>query len=203
MSNDSKYNNGKIYTVRYRDDDTLIYVGSTIQPLYKRWNDHKTRSQCATCKEYNKLLYIKMREFGLDNFYIELYENVECNNVEELKKREGEIIRQIGTLNKSVAGRTQKEWKNENEDKIKEYININREKIRQQKMEYDKIHYIQIKDKKKEYKQQHKEHYQELSSQQVTCECGCVLTKYKLSRHQKSKKHIDLMSNITPEPLNT
>jgi serine/threonine protein kinase len=42
--------------VRYRDDESLIYVGSTIQPLYKRWNDHKTRSQCETSKEYNKLL---------------------------------------------------------------------------------------------------------------------------------------------------
>ena len=196
MSNDNKYNNGKIYTVRYRDDESLIYVGSTIQPLYKRWNDRKTRSQCETSKEYNKLLYIKMREFSLDNFYIELYENFECNNIEELKKREGEIIRQIGTLNKSIAGRTQKEWGQENQDKLKEYYQINKEKIKERKHEYDKIHYINNKDKKREYKQQHKERYKELSSEQITCECGCISTKYKLSRHMKTKKHNDLMNNI-------
>jgi hypothetical protein len=46
----------KIYTVRYIDDDTSICVGSTIQALYKHWNDHKTRPHCETCKEYNKLL---------------------------------------------------------------------------------------------------------------------------------------------------
>ena len=36
---DNKYHNGKIYTIRNKNDDTLItliYVGSTIQPLYKR-----------------------------------------------------------------------------------------------------------------------------------------------------------------------
>jgi hypothetical protein len=31
-----KYKNGKIYTIRCKNDDTLIYVGSTTQPLFKR-----------------------------------------------------------------------------------------------------------------------------------------------------------------------
>jgi hypothetical protein len=75
-----------------------------------------------------------MREFSLDNFYIELYENFECNNIEELKTREGEIIRQIGTLNKSIAGRTQKEWGQENQDKIKEYCQNNKEESKNENM---------------------------------------------------------------------
>jgi hypothetical protein len=33
-----KYKNGKIYTIRYKNDDSLIYVGSTVQPLFKRWH---------------------------------------------------------------------------------------------------------------------------------------------------------------------
>jgi len=37
-----KYKNGKIYTIRYKNDDSLIYVGSTIQPLFKRWFEHNT-----------------------------------------------------------------------------------------------------------------------------------------------------------------
>ena len=39
----NKYNNGKIYTIRCRLDDNLIYVGSTMQPLHKRWCTHKSR----------------------------------------------------------------------------------------------------------------------------------------------------------------
>ena len=34
-----KYKNGKIYTIRYKNDDSLIYVGSTIQPLFKWLKD--------------------------------------------------------------------------------------------------------------------------------------------------------------------
>jgi hypothetical protein len=51
-----------------------------------------------------------MNEYGVDNLYIELYEMYKCNT-KELVKREGEIIRQIGTLNKNIAGRTLKEYR--------------------------------------------------------------------------------------------
>ena len=36
------YSKGKIYTIRCRTDETLIYVGSTIQPLNRRFSKHKT-----------------------------------------------------------------------------------------------------------------------------------------------------------------
>ena len=35
------YTKGKIYTIRCKTDDTLIYVGSTIQPLSVRFGGHK------------------------------------------------------------------------------------------------------------------------------------------------------------------
>jgi len=38
-----KYKNGKIYTIRCKNDDSYIYVGSTVQPLFKKWHQHKTR----------------------------------------------------------------------------------------------------------------------------------------------------------------
>ena len=117
----NKYNNSKIYTIRCRDDTNLIYVGSTTQLLYKRWYEHKKRfNNENNNKEYNKLLYVKMRELGINNFYIELYENINCECKEQLTRKEGEIIRQLGTLNKNVAGRTNKEYYNDNKDKIKE-----------------------------------------------------------------------------------
>ena len=55
-----KYKNGKIYTIRYKNDDTLIYVGSTIQPLFKKWYEHKSRVNNENCKNYNCFLYQKM-----------------------------------------------------------------------------------------------------------------------------------------------
>ena len=49
------YTKGKIYTIRCRTDDTLIYVGSTIQPLSVRLGGHKVRSN--NVKYQNILLY--------------------------------------------------------------------------------------------------------------------------------------------------
>ena len=51
-----------------------------------------------------------MNKLGSDKFYIELYEMCKCDTKEELNKREGEIIRQIATMNMKIAGRTKKEY---------------------------------------------------------------------------------------------
>ena len=64
-----KYKNGKIYTIRCKNDDTLIYVGSTIQPLFKRWYEHKCR---LNNEKYNNILYQKMKETNIEDWYIEL-----------------------------------------------------------------------------------------------------------------------------------
>ena len=65
------YNNGKIYTIRCRTDNNLIYVGSSTQPLHKRFHEHKRKLNHG--KYNNRLLYNKMDELGFDNFYIELF----------------------------------------------------------------------------------------------------------------------------------
>ncbi len=109
-----KYKNGKIYTIRCKNDDSLIYVGSTVQPLFKRWYTHKNNLNNEKCNNF--LLYKKMRETNIEDWYIELYEEFSCENKEQLNKREGQIIREIGTLNKQIAGRTSKEYIEDNKD---------------------------------------------------------------------------------------
>ena len=81
-----KYKNGKIYTIRCKNDDSLIYVGSTVQPLFKRWYEHKTRLNNEKCNNF--LLYKKIRETNIEDFHIELYENFPCNSKEELNNEE-------------------------------------------------------------------------------------------------------------------
>ena len=93
------YTKGKIYTIRCRTDDTLIYVGSTIQPLSVRFGGHKKASRRINCQ--NILLY-KTINHNWDDWYIELYEENSCENKEQLGKREGEVIRLIGTLNSRI-----------------------------------------------------------------------------------------------------
>ena len=145
-----KYANGKIYTIRSRIDETLIYVGSTTRALSQRMAEH--RSNCKRgdgCSLYD---YIVNDDWG--DWYIELYEVYPCNSKEELLKKEGDIIRQIGTINKRINGRTQKEYREDNVEKIKEYRENNADKFK----EYQKTYYEDNKDKVKE---KHKKYYED------------------------------------------
>ena len=58
----------------------------------------------------HRLLYTKMNEYGVENFFIELIEDYPCESVEQLRKREGEYIIELGTLNKKIEGRSKKEY---------------------------------------------------------------------------------------------
>ena len=48
-----------------------------------------------------------MLDIGKENFYIELIKEAPCENTEQLKAIEGEYIRQFGTLNSRIEGRTE------------------------------------------------------------------------------------------------
>jgi hypothetical protein len=202
------YNNGKIYTIRCRDNDSLIYVGSTIQPLYKRWDAHKRFHSNDKFHDYNMKVYVKMREIGIESFYIELYETFPCNSKEELNRREGEIIREIGTLNTKIAGRTRSEYREENKEKIalttkeydikyreqnaekiKQYYQDNKAKILEQQKEYYKNNEDKLNERKKINNNKYKTRRNEINIE-VVCSCGCKLQKYALYRHLKSKKHL-------------
>ena len=99
-----KYQNGKVYKILTSETDD-VHVGSTTQKLSKRMANHRTKLKSGRILK----LYEKMREVGEDKFYIELIEEYPCQNSEQLLKREGEWMRQIGTLNENVAGRNNKQ----------------------------------------------------------------------------------------------
>ena len=161
------YTNGKIYTIKNKNDTSLIYVGSTIQTLEERFRQHK--KDCIKKTQYpNHKLYTRIEDWN--DWYIELYENCSCNSKKELCKREGEIIREIGTLNRCIAGRTDKEYRLDNDIKIKEqkkqrYLNNKEKRLEQKKQHYldnkDKIleqqkqHYLDKKEKISEYKKKY------------------------------------------------
>ena len=93
---ENKINTGYIYTIRFKDDDKFIYVGSTTN-LKRRWLDHKNKATLSKFKHY--LLYNYMSVYGHDKFYIQVHETLNFNVKDDLLKREKEVIKQIGTLN--------------------------------------------------------------------------------------------------------
>ena len=149
------------------NDDNLIYVGSTVQPLYKRFSSHKLDSKNP--KNENRQLYQKFNETDIDDWYIELYEDYPCERREQLTQREGQVIRDIGTLNKYISGRTEKEYYKDNKDKIleqkKEYNETHKEKIKEYQKEYRQKNKEYQKDNIKEYNETHKDKIQEYQKQ--------------------------------------
>lgn len=144
----NKYSNGCIYTIRNYKDDSLIYVGSTVSPIHKRLSAHK-----SLCRGGNKKvsLYNHIENDDWTDWYIELHEKYPCNDKVELRRREGQVIREIGSINRSIAGRTMKEYYNDNKDDYKKYYNENADKKREYQREYNKNNVDKIREYQREY----------------------------------------------------
>ena len=186
------YQNGKIYKI-INPQNEVIYIGSTAQEkLCKRFSTHPYR--------------------GNGNRII-LLEHYSCNCREELVKKEQEVIEQHENLLNQMRAYNSEEyqkeyykeynekWRINNKEKYKEqkkrYCQKNKEKMK----EYNRTHYQENKEKMKEYyKEYYKENKNEISEKnkvKVLCDCGCDVVKKSLSRHIKTRKHIDLMNTIT------
>ena len=77
--------------------------------------------------------------------------------------------------------------------KDKQKYEANRENYCQKNKEYRQENKEEVAEKSKVYREANKEVIKLRKSQNATCECGCEVRKEKLSRHQQSKKHEELM----------
>ena len=160
------YKNGKIYKIVCYDTDE-VYIGSTVQDLEIRLNEHKKPTNGCCSKQI----------IDRNNYYIELLETYPCNNEFELNRKEGEYQRAIECINRRIAGRTDAEWRQDNKETIKAH---------------GKKYYQDNKEKIKAYRQVNKAYKDRL----VICECGIESIYRNLSRHKLSKRHIDLMNKL-------
>ena len=131
------YQKAKIYKL-WSPSKNLVYYGSSVQSISQRLTDH--------LKDFNKYIqgekkyYTSYLILECDDYKIELVEEYPCNNKQQLEKKEGEYIRNNECVNKRIAGRTHKEYYNDNIDRLKE----------QNKLRYDEKH-EEILNQKKQY----------------------------------------------------
>jgi len=158
------YKNGKIYKI-LNDINDEVYVGSTTQSLSKRMAKHRGEINTQKQLRGKNKLYEKMRELGKDHFYIELVEECPCDNIEQLHAREGQLIRELGTLNSRIEKRTPTEYNHDNKEKIKtykrgyavKYRTENPEKEKERKQKWAENNADVIKEKKHLYYETNKE----------------------------------------------
>lgn len=68
-----------------------IYIGQTIQPLYKRWQDH-----CRGDKTRDSYLHRAIAKHGIENFIIEQIDSAQT--IEELNTKEETYIKALNCL---------------------------------------------------------------------------------------------------------
>ena len=142
----SKYQNGKIYKI-IDIGYSKCYIGSTWEKLNSRMSHHRYRYRNKTGQTSSAILF---DEFGVENCKIELIEYYPCNNLEELRKREGHYIQNTDCVNKRIAGRTGKD-----------YYNDNIEELREKHRQYGRDNKEYVKEKSRQHYQAKKKTYQE------------------------------------------
>lgn len=191
------YSKGKIYKIVDLETDDC-YVGSTCEPtLARRLAKHIS---CYKCFEKGKGHFVSSYTILKNgNYDIQLIEEYPCENKMQLHSREGYWIKELNCINKKIAGRSKKEFYNDNKDKIKEYnqtnknkrkeyLEKNKEKIAIVKKQYDKQYYEKNKDKIAE---KHKKYCQS----KTICECGGKFTPTNKSQHEKTTKHTSFIES--------
>ena len=178
------YQNGKIYCIKnYITPD--IYVGSTTQALSKRMEKHRASMNCE--KRGNGRLYQKMRELGMENFYISLLEKYACNDIEELRAKEGEWITKVGNLNVRIAGRTPEQYRRDTLENKKEYDKEYHKNNKEKRSEQAKDRYEEkkdyIKQKSSDNYYKNKEAIREKRNAKCHCECGITYSYGNRLRH--------------------
>ena len=152
------YSKGKIYVIR-NNIDGRIYIGSTCKTLTIRMGQHRAQSkrECLNTK-----MYKTMRELTPSCFYIELLEDFKCENGDQLRRREGELIRQYQPeLNKNIAGRTHEEFYIENKEVLiersKDYYHANKGYVEQMRKTYYETNIDNIKEYRRLYYQKYQQ----------------------------------------------
>lgn len=171
--NKKNYTFGKIYKVEpvCEHDDKDVYYGSTTQTLSKRMGVHRGKYKLyKEGKQHKYSIFDIFDKFGVDNCKIYLVEDFPCERKEQLEKREGEIIRTNKCVNRTVAGRTPQDYREENRQLINTKARMYRETN------------AQIIKQKKAIKHQ--------------CECGGNYTQDNKSVHMRTKKHQNFLNHI-------
>jgi len=192
------YQNGKIYSIRSYQTD-MIYIGSTCQSLAVRKGAHKQNYQRYQNGKGNYVTSFEIIKY--DDAYIELVEAYPCNNRYELCRREGELIREMdNVINKRIAGRTHKEWREDNKEYNKEYYEANKDKISEQMKQWREDNKDKQRELNKQYYEANKDNlreqrkvYNQANVNKYKCYC-CDYKSYSknnLNIHLRTNRHKD------------
>jgi len=177
----------KIYIIS-SGQTNKVYIGSTKQSLEQRFCVHKSHAKAKNkCK--SRVL--------INNFSDCKIELIEYTTNDLRLQRERFWIEYYGdrAVNRQIPGRTKKEYYQQHEEQIKEYLKEYKQQHAEEIKDYKKEYYQQHAEEIKDYYQQHaaqiKERMKEYGNVRINCDCGTSYTRGNKIRHLRSKKHKD------------
>ena len=196
------------------NDPTIeeIYIGSTCN-FSRRKAGHKSDCNNENIRNYNLKVYKFIRDNGgFENWNMIQIEAKSVANKLEKGSLEREWIEKLKpSLNSNIPTRTEKEYREDNKEKIsengKKYYENNKELIIEKTKEYREKNKEQIieKDKirKKIYREANKEKVNEKAKEwrdnhreKFNCDCGGRYTNLNKTTHFKRKIHTDYLETI-------
>jgi len=112
------YTTGKIYRL-WSPSANLFYYGSTINTLSRRLVNHRAKyKQYLEGKSKNYMSSFEILKYP--DYRIELFEYYSCTSKLELIRKEGEVIRANECVNKCIPYRTNKEYRQDNKEQLKQ-----------------------------------------------------------------------------------
>jgi ribosomal protein S27AE len=179
------YSKTIIYKICCKDPNIKdVYVGSTTNFRSRKFK-HKSCCNNPNYRDSNLYVYRFIRENGgWQNWnMIMIKEYSKCESKQQCLKKERKYIEKLNaTLNSDIPGRTMKEW-----------IKDNKESVKQQRKRHYVINKERITKKSREYYNINKEKIKQKRNLKIKCECGNFVTNNHMSRHKKTKKHLDLL----------
>jgi hypothetical protein len=190
------YSKGKIYKIEpLNGDEGDVYIGATSKEYlsqrmtahrsdYRAWLNKKSKSYTTSFKLFEK--------YGVVNCSIILLESVNAKSFDELKAREQYYIKNISCVNKVIPLQTEKEYNQKYKAQHKEEIKLYEQTVNREKRNaISKRYYDANKEKIMLQKS--------LQYKPTECQCGSIVRKIEMTRHNKTKKHIEYCNKVIGE----
>ena len=214
---------GTIYKIICRLDHKFVYIGSTFDTLRNRWQRHKRHysdwikdsdtGKCA-CAPYFK-------KYGIDNFKILEIRKYDihmkdrkclfayemlwisktrgcCNKILPIQyfKKEARkgYYRNYCNNNQEKILKNSANYRANNKDRIKESNKKWYDNHREEILRKDRVKYQNNLEKERERSRIKSQKDREKNSEKLKCACGSEVTKHHMSRHYKSKTHMDFLA---------
>ena len=146
------YSQAKIYKIT-NDFNNDIWIGTTCDSLVKKFSVHKADA----IRNFRKDCIIQklIKEHGFNRFRIQLIEDYPCEDLYQLRQRQGHYIREMNAINKYADN---KDYYEKNKERVNEYYKeyIQKPEVKERIKEYKKEYRQkpEVKEKYNEYKNQ-------------------------------------------------